>query len=169
MKTIKTTTLNEKGYYLWNSFRKHFEGIKEVPEWTSPIYSFTLSKTTTDENIMETVGVMTKEEILSLIVTLTQKQKNKKSGILKMNGYMNIIGYFMCDDGIVRVADVDWFADDGKWRCSVHDLGRWDVGNVVLSRNDTSTISAEPLDTSDTLILAIEQVKAAGYKVIKEF
>jgi hypothetical protein len=100
-----------------------------------------LKYNTTDIDIMAEIevskedGLLSKEDILWRIHHLTLQQPNGEAGALNNNGFATIIGYFLCDDGIVRVAYVRWDSDDREWRCNVGGLAYWREGSGVLSRN----------------------------------
>ena len=83
--------------------------------------------------VSETENLLSEEEILYRTSYLTEQQPNGEKGLLLTDGSWTIIGYFLCSDGVVRVACVRW--GGGGWGCYVRDLGLWDEGFEVLSRN----------------------------------
>jgi len=113
--------------------------INGLPRMSFSKYQFT--ETIYDKEMMEhfkiskSYGLMTREEILYVIDILTNKQPNGEEGILQINGNKTIIGYILCDDGVIRVVRVYWISDDFKWRCICSDLIGWGAGWEVLSRN----------------------------------
>lgn len=69
------------------------------------------------------------------------------------------IFYVNDKNGVLRAVGVSW--DDDGWDVSANSVegpGRWVAGDQVFSRN---------FRESDTLILAIEEVKKAGYVIYK--
>lgn len=133
----------QKGYWLGDNFKKYLlnttQSFGNLPE--AVVDKSVLKRNTTDKDIMadiavsEAEGLLSKEEILWRMHWLTQQQPNGKAGVLVNNGYATIIGYFMCSDGIVRVAYATWNSDDSEWHCSVNGLDYWREGTEVLSRN----------------------------------
>jgi len=133
----------QKGYWLGDNFKKYLlnatQPFGNLPE--ALVDKSVLKRNTTDKDIMadiavsETEGLLSKEEILWRMHWLTQQQPNGKDGVLVNNGYATIIGYFMCSDGIIRVAYAFWISVSSKWYCRVLDLDRWNEGYEVLSRN----------------------------------
>ncbi len=133
----------QKGYWLGDNFKKYLLNITQpfgnLPE--AVVDKSVLKRNTTDKDIMadiavsEAEGLLSKEEILWRMHWLTQQQPNGKDGVLVNNGYATIIGYFMCNDGIVRVAYALWDSDYSEWGCAVFGLGGWHGGFEVLSRN----------------------------------
>ncbi len=128
-------------YYLGDNYKKYLVD-KTQPFNTLPeaiVDKSVLKKQTTDKDIMTAIGVsetenlLSEEEILYRTSYLTEQQPNGEKGLLLTDGSWTIIGYFLCSDGVVRVAGVLWHGD--SWCCSVYDLGRWRKGFEVLSRN----------------------------------
>lgn len=126
-------------YTLLDNFREHvldpvkpFSGLqdicvsKHVLEWT--MYDNEIRKR------LE-VKLMSREEILWTITNLTSKQPNGEKGVLLTNGCATIIGYLRCDDGVVRVVFVHFFAIFNQWCCRCIELGQWGADDEVLSRN----------------------------------
>jgi hypothetical protein len=113
--------------------------VNNIPEMNFSKYKFT--ETIYDKEIMEhfqiseSKGLMTREEILWTIASLTTKQPKGESGILLNNGYATIIGYMLCDDSVVRAVSVLWGSGGAKWFCYCYGLGVWLAGSEVLSRN----------------------------------
>jgi len=140
---IEKLTNNKVKYYFGNDFKIHIlnpvKVVDGIPEMKFSKHKFT--ETTYDKEIMENFGIseksglMTREEILRVIDDLTSKQPKGEDVILINDGNCTIIGYLMCDDGVVRVAYVRWDSDYARWYCYCKDLGRWDSGNEVLSSN----------------------------------
>ena len=132
---------SEVKYYIGDSFKTHL--LDETQPFDSlsgvVVDKSVLEKQTTDKEIMsaigvsETEGLLSKEEILYHVSYLTEKQANGEKGLLLTDGSSTIIGYFLCSDGVVRVAGVYW--DVVRWHCIVRDLDRWRAGREVLSRN----------------------------------
>lgn len=131
-------------YWRGDNFNKHVldpvRNVSDLPEMNFSKHQFT--ETITDKEIMEyfqiseSSGLMTREEILWTIASLTSKQPKGEAGILLNNGYATIIGYILCDDGVVRVVIVYWNSDSAKWSCYCNDLGdAWGAGDEMLSRN----------------------------------
>jgi len=130
-------------YWLGDNFQKHVlkptKTISSLPAMEFSKHQFT--ETIYDKEIMENFsiskssGLMTREEILWTIAELTKKQPKGEAGILINNGYATIIGYMLCDDGVVRVVNVHWNAGTAKWYCYCNDLVRWNAGDEMLSRN----------------------------------
>lgn len=152
METIKTKILKEKGYWLSGNFKEELLGdIKEVPELDVSKGTMTiLERTTTDKEIMDKIGISTREEILATLITLTQKQKNGEEGVLNTNGYGNIIGYFKDKSGAVLGAYAYWSSGCEEWNCSGYGLsGGWSAGRGFWSRNG----EPQTLKSSDTLVL----------------
>jgi len=130
-------------YYLGDNFVKQVlnpaKNIKRLPGMSFSKHQFT--ETIYDKEIMEnfsiskTSGLMSREEILWTIADLTSRQPKGEAGALINDGNWTIIGYMLCDDGVVRVVCVRWDADRGVWYCRCRDLDGWCAGRGVLSRN----------------------------------
>lgn len=130
-------------YWRGDNFNKHVlnsaKNIINLPEMNFPKHQFT--ETIYDKEIMENFqiseskGLMTREEILWTIASLTSKQPNGEAGDLLNNSYATIIGYMLCDDSVVRVVYVSWHSASAEWYCDCDDLDGWYAGNEVLSRN----------------------------------
>jgi hypothetical protein len=142
----KHFTENKKvKYWLGDNFQKHVlkpaKTISSLPAMEFSKHQFT--ETIYDKEIMESFsisessGLMTREEILWTIAELTSKQSKGEAGTLINNGYATIIGYMLCDDGVVRVVRVRWNADDASWNCTCGGLDDWNAGDEMLSRNKT--------------------------------
>ena len=156
MKTISTNILQSNNYWLSETFKEILGDIKEVPEYTGEVKGTILTEETDDSEIMGQVGIMSREECISLLIHLTQKQKNGEEGLLLTNGYSNIIGYVKLDDGRVLTVYALWNSDDEQWYCNGYKPHAWYVGNQFLSRNgETVSLSPEKtLEPSDTLNLS---------------
>ena len=130
-------------YWRGDNFNKHVlnqaKHLSNFPEESFSKHQFT--ETITDKEIMEhfqiseSAGLMTREEILWTIASLTSKQPKGEAGALLNNGYATIIGYLLCDDGVVRAVNVYWGSDSAEWRCGCRDLDCWGAGSEMLSRN----------------------------------
>lgn len=130
-------------YYLGDNFKKHVldpaKNIKRLPGMSFSKHQFT--ETIYDKEIMENFsiskssGLMSREEILWTIADLTSKQPKGEAGALINNEYSTIIGYMLCDDGVVRVVYVGWSAGSVEWFCLCYDLDNWNADNGMLSRN----------------------------------
>ncbi len=137
------TENKEVNYWLGDNFKKHTlthaKVVSSLPSISFDKHKFT--ETIYDKEIMEhfqiseSAGLMTREEILWSIASLTAKQLNGEKGVLINDGYATLIGYMLCDDGFVRVVCVDWDSDIGEWNCNCYALGGWFAGNGLLSRN----------------------------------
>lgn len=164
---MKTNILNTEKYWLSDYFKEHILGdIKTVPEFKESFTFHTLTEYTSDEKILEKVGLMTREEILSLLITLTKKQKNGEKGQLLMNGYANIIGYFKDTDGDVRSVRCSWGAGSGQWYCYGWLPDDWYAGAQFLSRNG----NLKTLDSSltlESLKNEFEEFRSKVEKVLK--
>jgi len=131
-------------YYLGDSFQKYIlKPVKSFSGLTAMSFSkHTLKETSYDkDHIMSELDItpesgklMSREEILWTIAYLTGKQPKGEPGALKNDGNWTIIGYTMCDDGVLRVVGVRWGGDD--WDCFCYGLGSWSAGRGVLSPND---------------------------------
>lgn len=156
MKTISTNILQSNNYWLSETFKEILGDIKEVPEYTGEVKGTILTKETDDSEIMGQVGIMSREECISLLIHLTQKQKNGEEGLLLTNGYSNNIGYVKLDDGRVLTVIAYWYSVDKQWLCYGYEPGAWFVGLQFLSRNgETKTPTTEKtLEPSDTLNLS---------------
>ncbi len=137
-------TENQKvKYYFGDNFQKHVlnpaQKVSNLTAMSFDKHKFT--ETIYGKEIMEhfqiseSVGLMTREEILRVIAYLTSLQPKGESGTLQTNGYSTIIGYMMCHDGVVRAVRVDWYSGTSMWRCYCNDLGDWNAGHELLSRN----------------------------------
>lgn len=132
-------------YLLSDNFQKHvLNPAKRVNYFSEESFSeHILVEPVYDEEIMEhfqiseSNGLMTREEILWTIASLTGKQPNGEAGVLLNNGYYTVIGYMLCDDGVVRTAGVVWdFSPDGwQWHCHCDYFGDWISGIAFFSRN----------------------------------
>lgn len=130
-------------YWLGDNFKKcvldSAKNIKRLPGMSFSKHQFT--ETIYDKEIMEnffiskTSGLMSREEILWTIADLTSRQPKGEAGALINDGNWTIIGYMLCDDGVVRVVRVRWHADDDEWSCYCDDLDGWRAGDELLSRN----------------------------------
>lgn len=130
-------------YWKGDSFNKHIlnpaKSINNLPEMNFSKYQFI--ETIYDKEIMEyfqiseITGLMSQEEILWIIASLTSKQPKGEAGALLNNGYATIIGYMLCDDDVVRVVSVSWYSDNAEWRCFCGALGHWHAGIEMLSRD----------------------------------
>lgn len=133
-KTVKYWKSDNFQKYVLNSAKT----VKNLPEMNFSKHQ--LTETITDKEVMEhfqiseSTGLMTREEILWTIASLTSKQPKGEAGALLNNAYVTIIGYMLCDDGVVRAVDVFWHSDNAEWCCRCDGLGRWDAGNELLSR-----------------------------------
>jgi len=133
----------EVKYYKGDDFLKHVlnpaQKVSSLSAMSFDKHKFT--ETIYDKEIMEhfqiskSAGLMTREEILRSIAFLTSKQPKGEVGILQNNGYATLIGYLLCDDGVVRAVYVYWNSVSGKWYCSCGDLDDWYGGRGLLSRN----------------------------------
>lgn len=139
----KCLTENNVRYWFGDNFKKHVldpaASVLSVPEMIFSKHQFTES--ITDKEIMEhfqiseSNGLMTREEILWTIANLTSKQPKGEAGALLNNGYATIIGYMLCDGGVVRVVLVRWYSGNAEWYCGCDGLVYWDAGRETLSRN----------------------------------
>lgn len=130
-------------YWLSDVFQKYVlkpaKCLSNFPEESFSKHQFT--ETIYDKEIMkhfqisESNGLMPREEILWTIASLTSNQPNGEVGSLLNNGYSTIIGYMLCDDGVVRAVSVYWYSVDAEWYCICDDLGGWSAGDGMLSRN----------------------------------
>jgi hypothetical protein len=130
-------------YFLGDNFETHllnttklFSNLKEVC-----IDKSVLKRRTTDVDIMAETkvsaedGLLSKEEILYRINYLTELQPEGGEGILNNTGEVTIVGYFKCDDGKIRVANVQCNFVNRGWNCNVEDLVNWFQGNEIFSSN----------------------------------
>jgi len=157
--------LNKNKYILSKSFINVFDGITPSKN-IHKMYKTILKKDTNDYEIIKTTGIMSKDDVLAVIIDLTER---KDSGLLN-NGYSNIIGYVEHDGSkwyahVFCGGDV-WYCDAGVY------LGGWFAEHSFWSRNVTNTLSNDDTltsSTSDTLNLeqAIKICKDNGLKVIK--
>lgn len=130
-------------YRKGDNFNKHVLNLTKLlcnfPEVNFSKHQFI--EVITDKEIMEhfqiseSSGLMTRKEILWTIASLTSKQPKGEAGALLNNGYATIIGYMLCDDGVVRAVYVSWRSGDARWYCGCNDLSRWFADSEVLSRN----------------------------------
>lgn len=130
-------------YWKSDNFNKHVLNpakiISNLPRMNFSKHQFI--KTIYDKEIMEyfqiseITGLMSREEILWIISSLTNKQPKGEAGALLNDGYATIIGYMLCDDGVVRVFSVYWDSGDARWGCYCRDLDGWNAGSEILSRN----------------------------------
>lgn len=128
-------------YWRGNDFNEHVlnpvKTISSMPDMNFSKHQFT--KIIYDKEIMEhfqiseSTGLMTREEILWVIVSLTSKQPNGEAGTLLNNGDTTIIGYMLCDDGVIRTVRVCYKNDN--WLCGCFGFGHWSSGYEVFSRN----------------------------------
>lgn len=137
-------TNGEVKYWIGDNFKKHVldpaKTFSNLPQRSFSKHKFT--ETIYDLEIMnhfsisKSSGLMIREEILWTIANLTSKQPKGESGSLTTKNYdYTIIGYMMCDDGVVRVVRVYWNSDYQEWYCSCSDPdSRYSVFEV-LSRN----------------------------------
>lgn len=133
----------EVKYFLGGNFEKYVlnptQPFNDAPEMSFSQYI--LKGTTNDNDIMSELEInpdrlLTRKQILWTIYELTNRQPQGQDGVLLTKNYdATIIGYFMCDDGVVRVAYVFWAADDGEWGCSCDELDGWHGGSEVLVCN----------------------------------
>lgn len=133
-------------YWRSDNFNRHVlnpaHHLGNLPEMNFSKHQFT--ETINDSEIMEhfqiseSSGLMTREEILWTTANLTSKQSKGEAGALLNNGYATIIGYMLCDDGVVRIVYVFWHSGYAGWSCSCRDLGYWLAGSEMLSRNRVS-------------------------------
>lgn len=140
----KVFTENKKvRYWFEDNFKKHVlvpaKKVSNLPAMSFDKHKFI--ETIYDSEIMEhfqiskSAGLMTCEEILRTIEFLTSLQPKDEAGTLQTNGCVTIIGYMLCDDGVVRVVSVHWWADGSIWDCYCRGLDYWSVDSEVLSRN----------------------------------
>jgi len=130
-------------YWRGGNFNKYVlnpaKTVKKLPEMNFSKYQFI--ETIYDKEIMEyfqiseSSGLITKEEILWTIASLTCKQPKGEAGTLVNDGNWIIIGYMFCDDGIVRTVSVRWDSANGEWRCDCFDLDYWFSSREMLSLN----------------------------------
>lgn len=158
--------LNKNKYILSKSFINVFDGITPSKN-IHKMYKTILKKDTNDYEIIKTTGIMSKDDVLAVIIDLTER---KDSGLLN-NGYSNIIGYVEHDGSEWRARV---YCYGGVWYCYANDdLGfDWIAEHSFWSRNVTNTLSNDDTltsSTSDTLNLeqAIKICKDNGLKVIK--
>jgi hypothetical protein len=128
-------------YYFEENFKQHifnvaqpFKGIEK-----RVVYRSNLEKhTTPDTDIMAKIGVsrekglLSREEILWMVHYLTHQQPNGEVGLLNIK-LTTIIGYFICEDDVIRVVCAFWRSTVKEWGFAVHDLCRWDHGFGILS------------------------------------
>jgi len=152
MREIKFRAWDKNKYILSKSFINVFDGITPSKN-IHKMYKTILKKDTNDYEIIKTTGIMSKDDVLAVIIDLTER---KDSGLLN-NGYSNIIGYVE-HDGSKWNANVDCYG--GVWYCYANDnLGDdWRAKHSFWSRNVTNTLSLEQ---------AIKICKDNGLKVIK--
>lgn len=140
----KIFTENKKvRYWFGDNFKKHVlipaKKVSNLPAMSFDKHKFI--ETIYDSEIMEhfqiskLAGLMTREEIIRVVEYLTSLQPKGEAGTLQTNGCSTVIGYMLCDDGVVRVVSVDWFSGGSGWSCVCVDLDDWDAGSEVLSRN----------------------------------
>ncbi len=131
-----------KGIWMSENFEEYVlnptQPFTNIPEMSFSKHS--LKTVTPDNDIISELEIkpnklLTREQILLTIDNLTSKQPNGGGGQLLTNEYATLIGYFMCADGVVRVACVDWDAGYGGWRCDCYELGSWPGGFTVLACN----------------------------------
>lgn len=137
------TENKEVKYWLGDNFKKHTlapaKVVSSLPSISFDKHKFT--ETIYDKEIMEhfqiseSAGLMTREEILWSIASLTAKQLNGEKGVLINDDYATLIGYMLCDDGFVRVVSVRWSSGHGRWHCHCDALGIWFAAYGLLSRN----------------------------------
>lgn len=115
------------------------KAVSNPPEMNFSKHQFT--ELITDKEIMDhfqiskSSGLMTREEILWAIASLTSKQPKGEAGALLNNGHSTIIGYMICN-GVVRYVRADWVFGNARWYCYCNDLDDvWRAGNGVLSRS----------------------------------
>lgn len=129
-------------YWRGDNFNKHvLNPAKCLCNFSEESFSkHQFTEVITDKEIMEhfkiseSAGLMTREEILWTIACLTSGQPKGEAGALLNNGYVTIIGYMICDDGVMCVY-VRWHSDGAEWHCYCRDLVNWRAGYEVLSRN----------------------------------
>ncbi len=120
--------------------------------------SITLEKSMNDKEIMDTY---LPEEVSIGDVYATVQTLDKKGWY---------IFYCKDKDGILRAASSYWGVGFGVWRFYADPVGRvrgWDAGDQVMSRGFSESKALRSVSPSDTLTLAIETCKKAGYQVSK--
>ncbi|GEM_PF-3495961 len=132
-----------KGIWMSENFEEYVlnptQPFTNIPEMSFSKHS--LKTVTPDNDIISELEInpnkfLTRGQILLTISSLTSKQAQGQEGPLLVENYMaTIIGYFICDDGVVRVAYVDWDADSGEWDCRCGELDDWNGGSDVLACN----------------------------------
>lgn len=130
----------KESYYLGDSFNKHIfskvNSINNLPRMSLSRNKFI--KLIYDTEIMDyfkiskSSGLMKPEEILWIILNLTGLQLNGEEGVLLTNNFFNIIGYILCDDGIIRVVYVN-YTKEKKWACCMAELALHREGFQMLS------------------------------------
>ena len=122
--------------YLGDNFKKWFLDKAEEPIKETKLRYDRLTECSVDEPIITELGGEEKAETtLTEVFSLMEKQPNGKDGDLLNNGYANIF-YVRDADGVLRAVNVNW--NDGGWNVNantVENPNRWNVGNVVFSRN----------------------------------
>lgn len=120
-----------KCYWLSESFKEVFEGV--TPSKKAPKMKFTkLTKITTDEEILKTTGIMSKEDCLAALIEITKKKEPET-----MDGHANIMGYVE-HNGSVRYAYAVWSSGVQEWCCYSGGLSRWGADHRFWSREKVS-------------------------------
>lgn len=156
---LSTDILKGSEYYLGDSFKEILGDIKEVPKIDFTFTATELTKTTADSEIMQQTGMMTREEVISAVIQLTQAQKNGENGLLKTDGYANIIGYVELNGRVVAVS-ARWYSDDRQWHCRGYGPHDWNAGRQFLSRNGSKSLSADSASELTSFVAELKTIIA---------
>jgi len=132
----------EINYHLSSIFEKYvLSGVETVKDLRSMEFSrYRFSGDTYDSeiaeflNISESSGLLSAQEILWIIVSLTSHQPKCEEGILPNDGYSTIIGYLLCSDSVIRAVRIYWKAGCTGWSCDCGYNNSWFKGDILFSR-----------------------------------
>lgn len=157
---------DRKGLYVYSGFTERIlSNAKKTKAGTEfKVSSFELVEPASDETIEGVLGdnhIFSETDVCAIISSLIDEQPNGEEGTLLKNGYANL---FYTPS---RVVSVDWDGDEwsvGAWdRGGIEWFGGW---RVFSPATDARALDSDPRPLE--LDAAIEIVKDAGYRVIKE-
>ena len=123
--------------YVWNFFTSCFGSLVEDAQPALALRRNESTRTSSCNAINEALGKGIEEATCGQIWALMKRQGRGQRGKLHVDGKANI---FRVRDknGVLRLVNVSWSADDGDWRVDVDELGDalgWRAGRLVFSRN----------------------------------
>jgi hypothetical protein len=126
-------------YYCAHNFKQHVlhsaKSFEKMPKME--FYGYIFLEPISDKEIMENFsiskesGLMTREEILW---TIYQICLNYFDQLIDAGEYSIIVGYMLCDDGVVRPVDIAYDKEKKEVDCFCYNLGRWLKNDRILRK-----------------------------------